>query len=574
LMLKKSFSATKTKQKGVKRRTISPTNKQEGTGMKRLATLIAVASAFCFVAAGCNNKTGTSDAEAYQPVQGGTFRLSQSSPKILDPNFVNSVYESSVINQLFNGLVRFDFNLNVVPDIAESWTISEGGLQYEFTLKRGVKFHNGREVTSRDFIYSISRIMKPPKGFASLAAEYLKYIKGAEDFAAGKARSIEGLEAVGPYKLRVTLEKPYASFLAALAMDDVKVVPREEVESKGVGYYTRHPVGTGPFKFDHWEPDVEILLLANEDYFEGRPFLDSLLFIIPKTYLSDTAVDMFHQRELEIVGVPSRRMSEFTGNPTCRLMKRQQLFLSFIGVNTELPPFDNQLVRKGFAMAIDRERIRALAKDVLITPTGILPPGLPGYAPEEKLYAYNPKKAAELLKEAARSGAKLESDYWSTTPGPTGKKLNAILKENLEAVGFKLNLRYADWLELSKRIDNGEAPCFAIGWQADLPDPDTFLYSLFKSDAPHNMFKYKNPVIDKLLDEARDRKSLLERWRMQRQAEKIIVKDAPIIPLFHAISTFAVQSYVKGVEITPFGLSNVRLNKVYLSRKTDRSKTS
>ena len=148
--------------------------------MKIPVLLLLTGVLVALAVSGCSKEAETSWAEVSRPSYGGTFRISQPSPKTLDPCFTSNVYESSLINQVFNGLVRFDFHLNVVPDIAESWTIEEGGLVYEFSLKQGVTFHNGREVTADDFIYTISRIIKPPEGYASLPAEYLKYIKGSQ----------------------------------------------------------------------------------------------------------------------------------------------------------------------------------------------------------------------------------------------------------------------------------------------------------------------------------------------------------------------------------------------------------
>ena len=204
------------------------------------------------------------------PIEGGeTYRRPLSNdPASLDPARIRDVHSLAVTQQIFDGLVQFDHKLTITPALAQHWKASRDGLTWTFTLRKGVKFHHGREVTADDVIYSLTRIVDPRT--KSGAADLLMTLRGAQDFREGKARQISGLAALDPCTIQVSLTEATVPLVALLAVGHAKVLPRELVEQLGEGFGAQ-PVGTGPFRFVRWDRGQEIVLAANSDYFEVRP---------------------------------------------------------------------------------------------------------------------------------------------------------------------------------------------------------------------------------------------------------------------------------------------------------------
>ncbi|NNE44353.1 MAG: ABC transporter substrate-binding protein, partial [Gemmatimonadetes bacterium] len=392
--------------------------------------------AVLLVAPACAEREGAATSgrsPADHPQYGGNLHLMLESPGTLDPSAVDDVYESCIVNQLYDGLLEFDSNLNAVPCIAQDWSISRDGRTYEFRLRDDVTFHNGRRVTADDFVYSFTRIFHPDREDLGLGAEYLRKIRGAKDFAAGRAESIVGLAAPSEDVLRIDLEQPYASFLSALAMDQTKVVAREEIERWG-GDDPARACGTGPFtvevsRIEAAEPTL--VLRANEDYFRGRPFVDRLVFHVPSDYNVDVAVDALLAGELTLTDYPGAWDDRFRSDADFRVTHRPELSFSFVGFNVGLDPARNATVRRALAHGINRDRIAALDPRGRVPVQGILPPGMFGYSPEFKVLDYDPETAARLLAEAGfPGGAGLDTlHYWQADRGELGHLADKLMRE-------------------------------------------------------------------------------------------------------------------------------------------------
>jgi oligopeptide transport system substrate-binding protein len=335
-----------------------------------------------------------------RPQFGGIYRRAlANNPATLDPAFVSDIYSRTVVRQIVDGLVQFDAHLNPIPAIAEFWEASRDGLSWTFTLRRGVKFHHGREVTAEDFVYSFTRLLDSKK--PSPSSEYFRRIEGANDFLEGKAANVRGLKAVDRYTLQIVLEEPFAPSLTVLGLANAAVVPREEVERLGDNF-ARTPVGTGPFKFIRWDPGKEIVLEANQGHYEGRPFLDGIAFKIGGTF--EEAFAQFLAGKLEEAMIPSGKTEEVYSDPQYRqyqLLRRPMLGLLYIGFNTQIKPFDDKRVRQALNYAVNKEAIvREITKMGSLPANGTLPPGMPGHDPDLRGYYYNPVKAKQLLAEA------------------------------------------------------------------------------------------------------------------------------------------------------------------------------
>jgi ABC-type transport system substrate-binding protein len=501
------------------------------------------------------------------PKSGGILRLALQSPTSLDPALTDDVYEATVVNQIFSGLVQLDANLNVLPDLAQSWAISRDRLVFLFKLRKDAHFHNGRHVTAEDFIYSFTRLLDESQVPPGIIQDYLDKIDGVDDFIAGKTDHIRGLVAKDPYTLEISLARPYASFLAVLSMDQAKVLPREEVERKGTEGFGREPVGSGPFRLISWDPEKSVCLVANRDYFGEQPHLDTLLFVHDPGSNQDWRKPAFLAGELDAIEIREEELAEILSQGEYRVMRRPELSLEFMGFNVTHPVFKDVRVRRAVAMAIDRHALKKIAGKGFDIPAGLLPPGIPGYSPKSKVLPHDPERARRLLAEAGFDEAHpLSLPLTTVSRSAYAVARDSVVTASLAEVGIQVDLQEATWVELDRAIDERTAGSFQISWIADLPDPDSFLYSLFVSGGASNLFAYSNSAVDSLLEAGGHDPDQVARLVRYREAERLILEDAPLVPLFNVIALFVVQPDVRGVELSPFGICSVPMERIWFDR--------
>jgi oligopeptide transport system substrate-binding protein len=439
---------------------------------------------------------------------GGTFRrMMGDNPATLDPAFLTDIYGGEIVRQIFDGLVQLDANLNPIPAIAEFWEASRDGRTWTFTLRRGVKFHHGREVTAQDFAYTFTRLLRVKS--PGPVTELFEHIHGAKTFMQGKAPHVEGLKAMDRYTLQIVLEEPLAPLLVALGLPSVAVVPREVVEQQEE-HFGRAPVGTGPFKFVRWVPTQEILLEANDHYYEGRPFLDAVMFKIVVGSKLEERFAEFLEGNLEETIIPGGKTDEVRTDPQYRRYQRARkptLSLLYIGFNTQMKPFDDKRVRQAFNYAVNKEVIvQEITKREAITATGAFPPGLPGHDPDLQGYSHDPAKAKQLLGEAGYpDGAGLPVvQLWSVHQADTTKAELAAYQRYLADLGVRVEIHFAaDWPAYKAMLQQGRLPMFRLVRYADIPDPDNFLFPMLHSTSPTNYTFYRNPQVDQFLEQAR-----------------------------------------------------------------------
>jgi peptide/nickel transport system substrate-binding protein len=464
--------------------------------------------------------------------------------------------------------VQFNAHLKPIPALAEYWEASRDGLTWTFTLRRGVKFHNGRELTADDFVYSFTRLLDTKK--SGPLTDLLSRLLGASDFIQGRTPNVEGLKAVDRYTLRLILEAPLAASILLFSLGDAAVVPRETVEERGERF-GHSPVGTGPFKFVHWELGQEIRLEANTQYHEGRPFLDVLLYKLGGKFEEEFAE--FLNGNLEEAIVPSHRTDELAIDPKYRayqLLRKPTLSLLYIGFNTQLKPFDDRRVRQAFNYAVDREAIvQAVTKMSSITATGALPPGMAGHNPDLGGYPYNLDKAKRLLAETGYpDGTGFPAvELWSVSKAESAKAELAAYQRSLADLGVTLDIRFApDWPVYRDMLEQGKLPMFRLSWYADMPDPHNFLWPLLHSTSPTNRTFYRNPRVDQLLNDASKELDEAQRVEMYREVERLVMEDAPWIAQHYHVLERIYQPYVQGVEISLRGDRAIPMKKIWLRK--------
>lgn len=489
-------------------------------------------------------------------------------PATLDPARVSDVFGRSVSQQIFDGLVQFDQTLTVMPALAQHWKASRDGLVWTFTLRRGVKFHHGREVTADDVVYSLTRLANPKIG--SAAADLFLNVKGASDFRAGRSESIAGLSAVDRYTVQVTLTEALVPFVSVLAVGHAKIVPRDVVEQKGDEAFGTAPVGTGPFRFLKWDRGREIALGGNVNYFGGAPRLAGLVYRIFPGAPWDAVYAEFQRGHLEDAPPPLRDYRRAVTAAGEAYVKRPLLSVRFYGFNTRVKPLGDRLVRQALSHAIDREAIIEepfLGRYLLAR--GILPPGTQGYNPKVVGYPYDPVRARDLLAQAGYAGGRGLSPIaiWSSARHDGIVREHELMRDNLKAVGVQSEFHYrTDWPAFSRLLAERSMPVFLYAWHADVPDPDNFLSKLFHSQSPGNFTGYASPRVDALLLRARTEPDVTRRVELYRRAEHAVLEDAPILPVWHYSYERIFQPYVRNVEVSGLGDPYIPFRKVWLAR--------
>ena len=502
------------------------------------------------------------------PKYGGVYRRPlANNPSTLDPALISDTYGFTVAQQIFDGLVQYDGSLTIIPAIAQSWKASRDGLQWTFFLRKGVKFHNGREVTADDVIYSFTRILDPRVN--SKAAEVFLKVVGAKEFVEGRAKTVQGLRSLDRYTIQIELAETSAPFVASLAIGYAKIVPREVVEEFGAKFGGQ-PVGTGPFRFVRWKKDEDIVLEANKDYYAGRPLLDRLEYKIFPGHQRDAMLASFERGGLEDTDIPASEFERFQTDGRYQFVSRPILGVRFFGLNTSEGPLTNKLVRQAFNYAIDRESIvREINKNRYKAGHSFLPPGTYGYEPQFRPYPFDPQQAKALLAKAGFPGGKGLPVFqvWSSVKSGDIEREHEALQRYLADVGIRVEFHYnTNWPNFNREVYEGKYAIFRYGWVADVPEPDNFLYRLFHSQSRNNLTRYHNEQVNRLLDRARGENEYLKRIALYREALRIITEDAPVIPLNYYSYERVFQPYVKSIEVSALGDPYIPMRKIWLAK--------
>jgi peptide/nickel transport system substrate-binding protein/oligopeptide transport system substrate-binding protein len=488
------------------------------------------------------------------------FRLA-SDPPTLDLIHCTDTSSATVVFRIFEGLIDQDpETLEIVPSLADSWNISGDGLTYTFHLKRGVHFHNGREVTSADFRYNFERCLTPKN--MSERSWVLAPIKGAQEMLAGKADTLAGMETPDDYTVILRLEKPFTPFISYLAMEAGRAAAREGIESDPY-----IPIGTGPFKFISWEHDIRVSLEANEDYHGGKVGIKRIDFEITPDV--GVAFQKFVNGELDLVDeIPPGQLRLIRKRYPESVRMWSYLRNEYIGFNHTRPPFkDNLKLRQALCWAVDRESIAENLLEGAAEPANcILPPGIKGRDDSIPGYGYDLEKAKRLLTDAGYPDGKglQELTLWYNT-NEIHQQVAQIVQSSFRKIGVNVRLRSLDWPAYLKACESFEPDLFRMGWLADIPDADNFLYILLDSKqrgAPGNYSGYSNPAFDRLVEEARFSLDEKHRIELYRRADRLATEDACWIMLTYAKQRMLFNPDYEGLVLPLQGEFRIPLEKL------------
>ncbi|HRQ40338.1 MAG TPA: peptide ABC transporter substrate-binding protein [Chloroflexota bacterium] len=474
-------------------------------------------------------------------------------PQTLDPAKTHGGPDGE-LGHIFSGLVTLDQTMQVQPELAAGWTVSEDGLTYTFYLRKNALFHDGRALTAQDVIYSWERAANPTTG-SDTAQTYLGDIAGVQEMLDGQADHISGLRALDDHTLEVHLREPVVYFLQKLAYPVAFVVDKNNVTDAN---WEHRPNGTGPFKLQSWQDDEQMVLERYDNYYLEPAAVKHIVINLGP----GLSLGRYEQGQIDLVGIGGANL-ERARDPNNRFYNELHtavaLCTSTIGLNNRLAPFDDVRVRQAFNLALDRELlIETFADGNAILSAGVLPPGMPGYVYKpERGYPFDPEKARQLLAEAGYSDMSQFPTLTYTTSGygNVGGYTAALITMWQDNLGVNIEPQIIDPYQYYDEIYSGKVGHFYdSGWCADYPDPQNFLDILYHSGSRQNIGGYQNITVDAQLEAARIERDVNRRMALYAEIEDEIVADAPVIFLNHGLSAVLVSPELQNYVLTPFGV--------------------
>jgi len=494
---------------------------------------------------------------AESPVTGDWLRISESA----DPQTLNFVRAQDRLGKLLgqlvsDTLVQYDGQARIIGRLARSWEFSADRLSLTFHMRDGVRWHDGAPVTSSDAAYTIERILDPRSQAVSKRPLF---------------ETVDRIETPDPFTLRVHYSRPYAAALDAWT--DAPLIPRHLYEKEPDfldNPQCRAPVGCGPFRLVSWRPSVEVVLEANRDYWDGRPYLDR--FIVKTMPQDSTRMQALKLGEIDaLVMTPQQTELEARGAEFEKRMTRLTYTLPYLwyiawNMDGACPFFTDRRVRQAMTYAIDRPGyIRSAWHGLAVAAASHIPPGSWAFASQVAPYPYDPERARALLDEAGwrdsdgdgvrdKGGAALAFTLLYPATGQTNDEAAAYFQENLRRVGARVTLAKMEFKTFLERIRNHQFQAYLAGLSLDV-DPDP--YDLFHSSQAKeglNRASYSNAELDGLCERGRAEFDRERRREIYARVQQILSEDQPFTFILHPVMNVAIDRRFRGVQVSPVGL--------------------
>ncbi|HYS16246.1 MAG TPA: peptide-binding protein [Candidatus Binatia bacterium] len=494
----------------------------------------------------------------------------------LIPNVLTDSASFEVGGLLYSGLVTRDKDLNIVGELAESWEFSRDCLNLTFRLRKNVRWHDGHPFTADDAVFTYEAMINPKTPTAY-----------REDF-----RAVDSVEAVDPYTLHVRYKQPYAKALQSWA---TWVLPRHVLETyvkegrlREAPQNRSNPVGTGPYRFSEWKPGEKVVLVANPDYFEGRPYLARIVYrIIPSQatiFLELKAKGVDSAGPAGLTALQFTRQADFPAfRKAYNKFQYADNVYTYLGFNLSDPRFADKRVRHAFAHAINkRELIEGVRLGLAREATGPYKPGTWAYNPNVRTYPYDMAKARELLAAAGwrernaegilvKDGQPFEFVLRTNQGNDERRKVAEIVQASLKDLGVKVDIQVIEWASFLKEyIKKKRFEAIILGWGVGL-DPDQYEVWHSSKTGPDdlNRIGYANPEADAMLEKGRASCVEAERKKYYDRFQEILAEDQPIIFLFFRDALPVVASRIRGVVPAPSGI-RYNFNEWYVPKQLQR----
>ena len=522
----------------------------------------------------CGSPNGESEKKFFRYNESGDITS-------LDPASAKRTENIWAVNQIFNELVQLNEKLEVVPCIAKSWEISDSGKVYTFHLRNDVFFHDhplfpngkGRKVVAQDFVLSFFRLMDMDE---EQSAKYL-----FSNIARDERSDNLGFSAPDDSTFKIFLQNPFPPFLNILTMQYCSVIPNEIAEHYGADF-RRNPVGTGPFMYKAWEEGVKLVLAKNENYFEKDgenklPYLDGITvnFVKDKQNafidFEKGAADMMSGADMVnidlIIDKDGKLKPEYAGK--FKMQVSSWLKTDYLGFLVDVDsaivkksPLRIKEVRQAIGYAIDRDKIvKHLRNSIGTSATqGFIPKGMPSFDSTLAGFTYNPDKSRELLAKAGFPGGKgIEEITLNITE--TYLELSQFIEHELEEVGIPVKIFLNRNIVQTEIIANAKVNFFRKSWVADYADAENYFacfYSKNLSPKGPNYTHFKNKKFDELFERSLNEPDNTKRFEIYKEMDKILIDEAPVVPLFYDQVFRLVNNNIEGLELNPMNLLNLK----------------
>jgi dipeptide transport system substrate-binding protein len=491
---------------------------------------------------------------------------SEGNPEALNPQLVTTTTGMNAARPMFNSLVEFaPGTTEIVPGLAETWSVSEDGTAYTFRIRPGVRFHSNaaftptRTVNADDVLFSLNRQWKEDHPYHRVSGGRYDYFKDLD-----MDEVLKAIERVDDMTVRILLTRPDATFLANLAMPFNVILSAEYADQllkagRPEDLDTR-PIGTGPWSLVSYQKDVAVRYRVFPEHWAGRQPIDTLVFSI--TPNPAVRLTKLKAGECHVMAFPNPAdVKKIEEDPALKLLKQEGFNIGYLSLNTTKPPLDDARVRRAINMAIDKRAIvDAVYQGAGTVAKNPIPPTLWAYNDAVEDYPFDPDAAAKLLAEAGHPGG-FETDIWympvSRAYNPNGKRIAEMIQADLARIGIRVKPMTEEWGQYRIRLQAGDAPMALYGWTGDNGDPDNFLDVLLgcTSARPggNNIAKWCDRAYDDLVLKAKRTPVQATRAALYRDAQVIVKREAPWVPIAHSVVFMAVRKEVVGFKIDPLG---------------------
>ena len=483
---------------------------------------------------------------------------------VLDPALGPDSNSAIAVGMIYTGLVKFDKNLNVMPDQA-TWVISPDNKVYTFNLKQGITFSDGTPVTAQSYVYTLTRALLPDVK-SPIASFFLGPIAGSDGVSNGKTRTLTGVKAIDKNTLQITLKQPAAYFLQIMANSIAYPLNQTIINQYGQTDWVNHAagngIGTGPFMVKEWDHNTKMVLVPNPQWYGAKTKLTEvdMLFVNDqstafKAYQAGQYNFVWNIGPQDLTGAKS--MPGYTSES---LLQTDLLFFS-----NKMAPFNNAAVRQAFAYAIDKETLAtAIFKGSAVPAPTIIPPGMPGYQPNYQGLAYDKSKALAALQNAYPDVSKVPPITFSFPNSQVSQSEASALQQMWQtALGIQVKLLSVELNAYNTETANHQVQFGFTQWSADFPDPYDWLTLNLFSTASNNSGDWNNPQFDQTVTQA-EQTTGDTRIQLYNQAEQIAISDVGWLPLDHQALSANIPSWVHGVSLNNTGLYFGDWSDVYL----------
>ena len=538
---------------------------------RRLPATFSLLGALLIILAACGGSSTTTPTTSGTPSLASnqvlTFpNVGTTDVGILDPALGPDANSGIAVGMIYTGLVKFDKNLNVVPDQA-AWAISPDNKVYTFTLKQGIAFSDGTPITAQAYVYTLTRALLPEVK-SPIATFFLGLIVGSDQVNSGKTKILAGVKAVNDTTLQITLTQPAAYFLQIMADSIAYPLNQKVIDQYGQTDWVNHAagsgIGTGPFMVKEWDHNVKMVLVPNPKWYGAKTKLTEVDMLFVNNL--STAFKAYQAGQYAFTwNIAAAELPTAKGMPgfiTQSLLQTDLLFFS-----NRTPPFDKAAVRQAFAYATDKETLAsAIFKGAAVPAPTIIPPGMPGYQPNYQGLSFDKSKALAALQSVYPDVSKVPPITFTYPNSQVSLPEAAALQQMWQsALGIQVKLLSVELNAYNTETANHQVQFGFTQWSADFPDPYDWLTLNLTSTAANNNGDWKNPQFDQTVAQA-EQTTGDARIKLYNQAEQIAVSDVGWLPLDHQTMSAVIPSWVHGVTLNSLGLYFGDWSNVYLAQ--------